>query len=34
MMQEISDIIDDLSKFDTIKNTDVFQNLRDLTITV
>lgn len=34
MMREISDIIDDLSKFDTIKNTDVFQNLRDLTITV
>lgn len=34
MMQEISDIIDDLSKFDAIKNTDVFQNLRDLTITV
>ena len=34
MMQEIADIIDDLGKFDTIKNTEVFQNLRDLTTTV
>lgn len=34
MMREISDIIDDLSKFEEINNSEVFQNLKGLTIAV
>lgn len=34
MMNEINDMIDDMSKFDEIKNSEVFQNLKGLVIAV